>query len=673
MFTSKLVLLQTAVAVVLGGTCAHDRVRQATSMSNQTYSNHPFDFGRRLATADFAPIRITLHFEQDSSMDLTAEQKDFLQNDLLPHTVAVWEKSLSVVPVNGNLFAERTCMEWYETPNRVCKTVASDQKCFEADIPAEHFAPKRVCNECTNSNDCQGNDCTIMEGTGVPNADFVLYVNAKTTAHCGHKVLAYAASCQRDQHDRPTFGMVNFCPSELKHDPSMYQKQLNTALHEIIHALGFSSDLYAYMRDEAGNPRTGRNDAGDVPRSNVECPSGQTLTNFAMPANNTLQFFYERGHYVSKLVTPNVLNYVRNHFGCAELNGAELEDQEGSCIGSHWEERIFEPEFMTAVQSVHNVVSGLTLAYFEDTGWYKANHSMAEPNYFGAKRGCKFAYSKCVDNYFKTPTPVDEDHFCTTEGTTGCTIDGLSKAVCSYKENVGKTIPPIYRYFDSLASGGAEYNDFCPIYTGYASGSCSNQANLFHPPGTELNIQGETYCENCKCTKSTLHSKDASQWQLVNGGSGCYDIQCDAGRIDITIPRNSGGSVTASCDQKGEQVTVEGFTGHLYCPDPYVMCNQGQCDRDCGKNALCVAGGCQCLSGYVPDHETGDCKSACLNGCSGRGRCAMTGTCQCNTGYKGDDCSEIDANAVGVETTADTGTFLVPQLLLMLLCFIINL
>lgn len=49
---------------------------------------------------------------------------------------------------------------------------------------------------------------------------------------------------------------------------------------------------------------------------------------------------------VKLIVTPNVVNEVRNYFGCSQLEGAELEDQgeEGTAL-THWEKRIFEVFF----------------------------------------------------------------------------------------------------------------------------------------------------------------------------------------------------------------------------------------------------------------------------------------------------------------------------------------
>jgi hypothetical protein len=46
---------------------------------------------------------------------------------------------------------------------------------------------------------------------------------------------------------------------------------------------------------------------------------------------------------VQMMVTPRVVEEVRSHFGCRDLEGAELEDQgeEGTAL-THWEKRVFE-------------------------------------------------------------------------------------------------------------------------------------------------------------------------------------------------------------------------------------------------------------------------------------------------------------------------------------------
>lgn len=124
-------------------------------------------------------------------------------------------------------------------------------------------------------------------------------------------MLAYATSCQKDQYDRPTFGMVNFCPSKISTAPDDYDDQVATALHELTHALGFSSLFIAYMRNPDGTPRTPRDKYGDPPiRTSGTCHNGKALQYFAEPGSTTVEYYTEREHDVAKLVTPHVAGFV---------------------------------------------------------------------------------------------------------------------------------------------------------------------------------------------------------------------------------------------------------------------------------------------------------------------------------------------------------------------------
>lgn len=46
---------------------------------------------------------------------------------------------------------------------------------------------------------------------------------------------------------------------------------------------------------------------------------------------------------IQMVVTPQVVQEVRDYFNCSQLEGAELEDQgeEGTAL-THWEKRVFE-------------------------------------------------------------------------------------------------------------------------------------------------------------------------------------------------------------------------------------------------------------------------------------------------------------------------------------------
>ena len=53
-------------------------------------------------------------------------------------------------------------------------------------------------------------------------------------------------------------GYSNFCPAKLSAKKADWDMQLSTAVHEIGHALGFSSDHMSYFRAKDGTPLTAR-------------------------------------------------------------------------------------------------------------------------------------------------------------------------------------------------------------------------------------------------------------------------------------------------------------------------------------------------------------------------------------------------------------------------------
>jgi hypothetical protein len=235
---------------------------------------------------------------------------------------------------------------------------------------------------------------------------------------------------------------------------------------------------------------------------------------------------------------------------------------------------------MTPVDSFRNVFSALTLAFFEDSGWYRANTSAAERLHFGENRGCAFATEKCINP--STAEPVAADHYCTNNAAESCSVDATSRSVCTL--DTGRTIPSDYRYFPGFPTkGGDDYADFCPINVGYTYGDCSNPDNLAFPGTTRINIFGESYCSNCKCTDTTLRSADSTSW-VVNARrqTGCYAMRCidngsnDASKsiVEFTIPRSkTNDAVLVNCTMKGERISVPGFSGRLTCPDPNVICD----------------------------------------------------------------------------------------------------
>ncbi len=69
--------------------------------------------------------------------------------------------------------------------------------------------------------------------------------------------------------------------------------------------------------------------------------------------------------------------------------------------GSHWESRILGNDVMSPVSTPGTArISSLTLALFEDSGWYTPDYSkasqFAKGLTWGYKQGCSFMQVQCV-------------------------------------------------------------------------------------------------------------------------------------------------------------------------------------------------------------------------------------------------------------------------------------
>lgn len=189
------------------------------------------------------------------------------------------------------------------------------------------------------------------------------------------------------------------------------------------------------------------------------------------------------GRRYAWIVTPKVQTVVRNQFDCSKMLGAPLENQptrSESCTGDHWDERLFYPEALSGVISpTTNILSSLTLALMEDSGWYKANYTNSRMSPWGLGAGCAFVDGHCLVTNEEQQTVVPEygkGFFCNNEGLKGCSSEHTHKLSCTildyslYEDQLFPQEP--FSYFDEdPAKGGPRQADFCPVYVSYNAAS----------------------------------------------------------------------------------------------------------------------------------------------------------------------------------------------------------
>ena len=518
-------------------------------------------------------------------------QIDFITNKLIPAAINRWQSLLSLVRVNGNLYAYRECLSFYVNLPYRCSLFAATTSCGNSgssilNIPNDYFGVD--VRYYYDSKSVMQRE-VYPAGTGIPNTDFGLFVTAIDTTLCQNSptTLAYAKSCQRDQFDRPTFGRINFCPSHIDTNIYNFEEQLSTALHEIAHALGFSSASWYLFRynDILRTPRTVRDNLEVyVPNkiySSTYCSDGLYLPNF-----NTIKYFQERGmtanlfdytdhinakatDLVHKMVTPRVLQAARDFFDCPTLNGAELENQiDDGCKfqGSHWEQRIFNNELMSSYGQSTNRISPITLALFEDSGWYVANYSNADSFQYGMdwgyKQGCEFVMEKCINptTGISIGYPV---HFANTSSTGACTLDREYTGYVTITKWSNTELPSQYRYLNTTNAGDLPESDYCPMVEPYSDGACKNPSNA---GSYATAYYGVKYGPNSYCFESTLEYSSGS-----GPGAECFPAYCEWKNnqwvIQVTISNSN-----YTCTSAGQKITVASYVGSLTCADPIIFC-----------------------------------------------------------------------------------------------------
>ncbi|KAM7153349.1 leishmanolysin-like peptidase isoform 3-T3 [Macrochelys suwanniensis] len=345
-------------------------------------------------------LRIKTIYDR-SVEDLLPEKRHLIKNKLFPQAISYLEKTFQVRKPTGTISLSRQCttnqyLRKKGDPHRYCRGACAEHtRCGPVIVPEEHLQQCRICNE----KQWHCGPAGLPDQEGVRDADFVLYVSALTTERCGQEnIIAYAAYCQLEaEMDRPVAGYANLCPNMISTQAQEFIGMLSTVKHEIIHALGFSAGLFAFYHDDDGNPLTARYEDG-LPPFNDSLGLYQWSNKVVVKA---VRLWDIRGnkmlrHDVFLLITPRVVEEARKHFDCPILEGMELENQGGMGTElNHWEKRLLENEAMTGSHTQNRVFSRITLALMEDTGWYKANYSMAEKLDWGRDKGCDFVMKSC--------------------------------------------------------------------------------------------------------------------------------------------------------------------------------------------------------------------------------------------------------------------------------------
>lgn len=214
--------------------------------------------------------------------------------------------------------------------------------------------------------DLVGNYSDGTKITGKSNESINLHITLENAPNSSFEA-GLAASVvpvilKQDMEGRPiqgrlTLPSINYYPKEF---------QINLVKHAVFHILGISASMYQSFKD----PTTGKNYSSD----NLFCNFTKLGKNFTF------------------LVTPGAHMVAYNHFGPNPFTGddnkvcpAGIELDSNPSYGfSHPESLIYHTDIMTAATYNPQIqigrVTDVTIAMLNDTGFYKVNYRLGQPN-----------------------------------------------------------------------------------------------------------------------------------------------------------------------------------------------------------------------------------------------------------------------------------------------------
>ena len=247
------------------------------------------------------------------------------------------------------------------------------------------------------------------------------------------------------------------------------------------------------------------------------------------------------------LNSPKVLAAARRHFSCPTMEGVELEDNGGELFEQcHWESRIMHGDIMVyLVDTVDLALSEITLAVFEDSGWYETKNYTGGLFRFGKGRGCAFVQNNC-----KSFSQTFSNDFIY-DNRLNCAPSRLSWGGYVIENNYADNCKIITK---NMSLDYANYSkDYFPT-------RCSSGINVY-------NAYGEKYSPTSICVLTR-----ASASGTGNSGKGfqpvCVNATCTNNYLYLTL--DEGNSII--CPREGGLVRPADSEGPILCPDYNLIC-----------------------------------------------------------------------------------------------------
>lgn len=460
---------------------------------------------RLMTTTSWHPINITFYISKTGASDnMVSMVTSMVNKRVLPRLASIFN-------VTGSMFINSTYYNKTITTSSVAKGVTTNKK--------------RTTNRCSqvyaeswlnfNQTNYVADLLILITMNGSFAASSSVPSTAATGSICGTDPLTY----------RPVLGLLKINLSAMSLiSPETIDMYVDIMTHECFHIFGFSgSQAYQF------------------PLSQYRTSYNISVTQNGLNISN-----------VFVINTTAVVAWTKAHFNCSFATGLPFEDQlPGGSMNSHWEKRVMGNEIMGAQANGRMMISGATLAYFQDSGWYQVDMTKAENLSWGLNRGCDFLSSNCSSVF---------PEFSASNKNNACSSDYISKTQ--------SVITP--------------FSDTCFLQEFFIGRTCTG--NVTHVKTNEFEVYG---------SGSRCFMVSSPSYTSLN--PGCYLSNCTNGVVNIQYNGN-----TYNCTNAGTLIVIDSKHS-LTCPDPVIFCAawSTRCPNDCNGNGKCqIDQTCLCGSFY---------------------------------------------------------------------------
>ncbi|KER31574.1 hypothetical protein T265_02216 [Opisthorchis viverrini] len=192
-------------------------------------------------------------------------------------------------------------------------------------------------------------------------------------------------------------GYIGLCPDAYMKSAEKLNALILRAVGRI---LGFNKKAFAFLRDENGEPRTSRNLSTNLPNNGQDAfgiytPSSSYL--FYKSMSSSMVVDRVENSYLF-LALPTLVEYARKYFAYPQLEGIPLED-EGTLgvMEQYFDSRFVSHDVMSSGTDTVTGITGFSLAYMYDSGWYEISDAHEFAGTWGKGKGEDFFNKSCFE------------------------------------------------------------------------------------------------------------------------------------------------------------------------------------------------------------------------------------------------------------------------------------